>query len=63
MFVVLKKLIEKVEFSVVEPSLRALVGHFLDAVSVADGQRGIRGNTSREMSVEMSNSLNGGCPG
>ena len=62
MFVILKKLIEKVELSVVEPSLRALVSHSLDAVSVTDGQCGI-GNSSREMSVEMSNSLNGGCPG
>ena len=41
MFVVLKKLIEKVDLSVVEPSLRALVRHFLDVVSITDGQRDV----------------------
>ena len=34
MFIVLKKLVQNVKSSVVEPGLRALVGDFLDGVSV-----------------------------
>ena len=41
MFVILKKLIEKVELNVVEPRPRSLVCSSLDVVSVAGGQRNI----------------------
>ena len=49
MFVILEKLIEQVEFSVVEPSVGSLVRRFLDVVSVSGGQRGVRKQQQRNV--------------
>src|SRR5271165_702259 len=61
-FVVLKKLIENVECRVVEPVCALWLATFW-MLYPSPMVSAVRGNTSREMSVEVSKTFTGGCPG